>query len=102
MKKKYLKVMYSTLIVGAFLVLAFGSDESKSSSSSSSNSSSPTKTEEKKCERCGGRGRIATYGAYGCSDMSHFASYDCGTDSHTSSCTSSGSKTCPCCNGTGK
>lgn len=40
MKKQYLKTIGSTLIVGAFLFFAFGSDDSGSSSSTSSSSSS--------------------------------------------------------------
>jgi hypothetical protein len=99
--KMFLKSISATLITGVFLFLAFGSDESKKSG----NSSSESKTEQKAsdvCPRCDGRGHIATYGAYGCKNSSHFASGSCGTDSHTGECTSSGSKTCPCCNGSGK
>lgn len=54
------------------------------------------------CPRCGGAGEISTYGAGGCSNMSHFPSSDCSRDYHTDSCIASGSKSCPCCNGTGK
>jgi ribosomal protein L24E len=49
-KNKYLKTIGSTLIVGAFLFLAFGSDDSKSSSSSSSSGSSSSKVT---CGYCG-------------------------------------------------
>jgi hypothetical protein len=98
--KKYTKSIASLFITGLFLFMAFGSDESKSSETKSTNIEE--KKQEQKCNRCGGSGYIATYGAYGCKHMSHFASSPCGSDSHTSDCISSGSKTCPCCHGTGK
>jgi hypothetical protein len=47
MKKQYFKTIGSTLIVGAFLFLAFGSGKSNSSSVSSSSSSSSSKRKEK-------------------------------------------------------
>jgi hypothetical protein len=99
---KYLKTIGSTLIVGAFLFFAFGSDDSKSTSSSSSSSSSSSKPEEKKCVRCGGRGSISTYSSATCT-MSHFDQGDCyGGHKSGFNCTPVGSKTCPCCNGSGK
>jgi hypothetical protein len=45
-KYKYIKIISSSLIAGAFLFLAFGSDDSKSSSSNSS-TSTPTSTSTK-------------------------------------------------------
>lgn len=51
-KNKYLKTIGSALIVGAFLFLAFGSDDSKSSSGSS-NSSSSNSAEWHTCSTCG-------------------------------------------------
>jgi DnaJ-class molecular chaperone len=51
MKKQYLKTIGSTLIVGAFLFLAFGSDDSKSSSSDSSSSSSSSSSTSSKNTR---------------------------------------------------
>lgn len=59
-------------------------------------------TSDSTCPRCEGSGEISTYGAGGCSNMAHFSLSDCGHDHHTDSCIASGSKTCPCCNGTGK
>ena len=43
-KNKYIKIISSTLIVGAFLFLAFGSGDSKSDSSSSGSNSSSSKS----------------------------------------------------------
>jgi hypothetical protein len=51
MKKQYLKTIFSTLIVGAFLFLAFGSDDSKSSSSNSNSSSSSSSSSSSKNTR---------------------------------------------------
>jgi hypothetical protein len=45
MKQKFIKIICSTLIVGAFLILAFGSDESNKDADSKGNSS---KNNEKK------------------------------------------------------
>lgn len=54
------------------------------------------------CKRCEGSGVIATYSTLGCKDpLSHYQG-DCKAEEHTSSCTASGSKTCPCCHGSGK
>jgi len=46
MKKKYVKTIVSTLIVGSFLFLAFGSDETSDNNSSTNNNS------EKKEKNC--------------------------------------------------
>jgi len=51
-KNKYIKIISSTLIVGAFLFLAFGSGDSKSSSGSS-NSSSSNSNDSHICSTCG-------------------------------------------------
>ena len=66
-KNKYIKIISSTLIVGAFLFLAFGSDESKdkgssnstTTSSSSSTEDTPPAGYEKggSCSQCSGSGK---------------------------------------------
>jgi hypothetical protein len=51
MKKQFLKIIGSTLIAGAFLILAYGSDESKDKSSpnsSTSNSATSNSFEDNK------------------------------------------------------
>jgi hypothetical protein len=70
MKTQYIKTIGSTLIVGAFLFLAFGSDDSGSSySPSSSSSSSSSKHDAPKgyhkggsCNFCSGTGYKTTDG----------------------------------------
>ncbi len=53
MKKQHIKILGSTLIVGAFLLLAFGSEDTKSKSSSGgSSSSSSSSSGEFSCSWC--------------------------------------------------
>ncbi len=59
-KNKYFKIISSTLIVGAFLFLAFGSGESKSSSGSSNSSNS---TVSHICSTCGKKYEGSGYAA---------------------------------------
>jgi len=98
----YIKYISSILIVGTFLFFAFGSDDSKSNTNSSSISKSSTNQEEKKCVRCNGSGSVSTYSSATCT-MSHFDQGDCyGGHKSEYDCTTVGSKTCPCCHGSGK
>ncbi len=61
-KNKYIKIFSSTLIVGVFLFLAFGSDDSKSSSGSS-NSSSSNSNDSHICSTCGKKYEGSGYAA---------------------------------------
>ncbi len=53
-KTKYIKIISSTLIAGAFLFLAFVSDDSKSSSSSSSSTTTSSSTKNTRTVYSGG------------------------------------------------
>jgi uncharacterized membrane protein YgcG len=57
---------------------------------------------EKKCNRCNGMGSVSTYSSVTCK-FSHFNYGDCfGGHKSGYNCVPVGSKTCPCCNGTGE
>lgn len=105
--KKQFRHLFSAMIVASMVILAIGSDESDNSSSSGSNSStssgsSNNKQQDNKCPRCNGSGSVSTYSAATCT-MSHFESGDCyGGHKSGYDCIPTGSKTCPCCNGSGK
>ena len=108
-KQNTLKIFSSIIICAFFLILAYGSDKknnnnttTNTTNSENASSSEQAPAEENVCSKCNGLGVVNTYSYDGCHDVSHFAVSDCGSDHHTSECTSSGEKTCPCCNGTGK
>ena len=73
---KYFKTVGSTLIVGAFLFLAFGSNDSKSSSDSS-NSSSSNSTDSHICSTCGkkyeGMGYSLVFDGLGSMDIKQYS-----------------------------
>lgn len=84
MKRQYFKTIGSTFIVGAFLFLAIGSDDTKSSSGSS-NSSSSNSADWHTCSTCGkkyeGMGYSLEFDGLGSMDIKQYSSnkecYDC-------------------------
>lgn len=77
-------------------------NEDKKQNSENVGNSSSSDSEPRKCSRCYGSGKVATYSSLTC-EASHFDYRDCG-EGHKSEydCFAVGSKTCPCCKGTGK
>jgi len=83
------------IIMGGFLIsVMFESVET-------SNSTVSPEQDDGKCSRCYGRKKVATYSQSTCSP-SHFKYGDCGGHMDEYDCFSVGSKTCPCCNGSGR
>lgn len=106
-KANTLKIISSIIICTVFLIFAYGSDKQSNSTTEQTTTTQqtdtmPTTEDDNICSVCNGLGVVNTYSYDGCHDVSHFGVSDCSSDHHTSACTSSGEKTCPCCHGTGK
>ncbi len=87
------------VVVGIFTLMLAPKKHSENITNNNENQTESTST-KRDCSRCNGSGVIRTYGAYGCKDLSHFhPGMDCTKEDHGSECITSGSKTCPCCNG---
>ena len=101
MTNKYIKIICSTLIVGTFLFIAFGSDESKSSSDdSNSNSSSNSSTNNSSTPKSNDGSDTWIPDGY----QKGSSCGDCGGSGHQTYHMQDGtpySGTCPGCNGRG-
>lgn len=114
-KEKQTRIILASIIgvvfIGLFVFSKYGDTpnnreekriEQEISNKNTESSTEQNTVDEDVCSKCGGTGYVPTYSIEGCRHPAHFSVGDCTSDHHSAECISSGSKTCPCCNGTGK